>query len=247
MGQLRSPINCGSIECSLFMEGIIAQVRLVGGLFVLVTFGNRQDVEVYLDRCMDLFEPWFVSLTPYCVVQDERSCKVWVKLEEIPLHMWHEDCFKAIRDTWGSFIKVDKDIKEKWRLDQALICGEVKSLRNITTYTHLMVNGRDYFVRSSIMEVEKTEPRVRPSSFYEAMTESVSKSHWSKEDQNREWEEAGEGDVIEDNFRKSTSWRGESGMLQSPIPRFDNYGYIGERWSDNEGSEVEKMSIFERD
>ncbi|EOY14430.1 Uncharacterized protein TCM_033819 [Theobroma cacao] len=103
MGQLRSRINCASVESRLFSEGIIMQVRPVGGLFVLVTFTNKEEMEEYLDRCPDL-EPWFQSLSPYKADKDDRKYRVWVKIEEIPLHIWHDDSFKAIGDAWGNSI-----------------------------------------------------------------------------------------------------------------------------------------------
>ncbi|EOY02844.1 Uncharacterized protein TCM_017251 [Theobroma cacao] len=74
--ELRSAISCSLVEHSLFRERVIAQVRLVGGLFVLVPFGEKIEMEELLHRCMDLFEPWFLSISPYCVGLDKRKYRV---------------------------------------------------------------------------------------------------------------------------------------------------------------------------
>ncbi|KAK6281327.1 hypothetical protein POUND7_015152 [Theobroma cacao] len=88
-------------------------------------------MKMLLDNYMDLFEPWFQSLTPYCV------------------------------GTWGKYIKLDKDTMDKWTFDQAMILFEVESLKNIMAFTRLVVNGKDYFVRASIVDIVRSEARIR--------------------------------------------------------------------------------------
>ncbi|WRX16642.1 RNA recognition motif domain - like 10 [Theobroma cacao] len=157
---------------------------------------------------------------------DERSFNVWVKLEEIPLHVWHESSFKAIRDTWGRFIKADKDTMESWRLDQALICVEVKSLKHITTYTHLKVNGRDYFIRATIVDVVKSEPRVKASNYGEGTSNSKSKSQWSEEGQHVDWVKSGGCTPIKENCTRTVARMREEENLQSLLARPLKSGYF---------------------
>ncbi|EOY00993.1 hypothetical protein QUC31_014009 [Theobroma cacao] len=66
-----------------------------------------------------------------------------------------------LRGTWGKYIKLDKDTMDKWTFDQAMILFEVESLKNIMAFTRLVVNGKDYFVRASIVDIVRSEARIR--------------------------------------------------------------------------------------
>ncbi|EOY31601.1 Uncharacterized protein TCM_038568 [Theobroma cacao] len=153
-----------------------------------------------------------------------------VKLEEIPLHVWHENGFKAIGDMWGRFINAEKDTMESWRLDQALICVKVKSLKHITTNTHLKVNGRDYFIRATIVDVVKSEPRVRVSNFGEGTSDSKLESRWSEEGWCEDWVEFDGCTPIEENCRRTVARIKKEECLQSLLTRLDNNGYFSEKW-----------------
>ncbi|EOY09112.1 Uncharacterized protein TCM_024500 [Theobroma cacao] len=106
----------------------------------------------------------------------------WVKVEEIPCHIWHEDSFRAITNAWGKFIKIDHNNDEKWRLDFAMILVEVKSLRIIKAFIDISVNGKEYYVRAFVSNILQSNPLIRLANVVEGY--SLEDMVWkaSKED-----------------------------------------------------------------
>lgn len=49
-----------------------------------------------LENYWELFDMFFESLIPIDIARYERDIRLWVKLSEIPLHLWHSNTFKAI-------------------------------------------------------------------------------------------------------------------------------------------------------
>lgn len=115
------------IEARMFTEGFSVQVRMVEGLSTLVTFEDYEEMVVMLENCWDLFDQWFESLIPLDIASSDKEVRLWIKLEEIPIKLWHLNTFKAVAQCWGDFIGVDRATFTRERLDRALILVNVKS------------------------------------------------------------------------------------------------------------------------
>ncbi|EOY17165.1 Uncharacterized protein TCM_036327 [Theobroma cacao] len=55
---------------------------LLNCLSILITFGNKEEMEVFIQDYFDLFERRFLSVVPYKEQMNQRKYRVWVKLEE---------------------------------------------------------------------------------------------------------------------------------------------------------------------
>ncbi|XP_021283946.1 uncharacterized protein LOC110416308 [Herrania umbratica] len=154
IGNLRETVSCIVIESYLAGEGVTARVRPVGGMNVLVIFDDREEMETLLKHYFEIFEKWFQELKPYSLENDERRYKVWVKVEELPPHLWNMKIFKALGESWGRFITVDQATEKKSRLDQAIIKVEVTSKRRVPACPQVIVNGKKCIMRATIIETE---------------------------------------------------------------------------------------------
>ncbi|EOY13275.1 Uncharacterized protein TCM_031794 [Theobroma cacao] len=145
------------VQSYLQKEGIMVLVRQAGGLNVIVTFGNKGEMEVVLDQYYDIFSVWFENIKPYNMEKDERRYKVWVKIEELPTHLWNLKMFEAIGNCWGKFLKVDQETERRSRLDVAVIKVEIMSKKNVPVNQQIIVNGKAYIMRTSIIREESCD------------------------------------------------------------------------------------------
>ncbi|EOY10120.1 Uncharacterized protein TCM_025498 [Theobroma cacao] len=157
LGHLKSQICYREVQSYLQKKGIMVLMRQAGDLNVIVTFGDKGEMEVLLDQYYDIFSIWFKDIKLYNMEKDERRYKVWVKIEELPFHLWHLKMFEAIGNCWGKFLKVDQETERKSRLDVAVIKVEVMSKRNVPVNQQIIVNGKAYIMRTSIIREESCD------------------------------------------------------------------------------------------
>ncbi|WRX29363.1 protein of unknown function DUF4283 - like 10 [Theobroma cacao] len=157
LGHLKSHICYREVQSYLQKEGIMVLVRQAGGLNVIVTFGNKGEMEVVLDQYYDIFSVWFENIKPYNMEKDERRYKVWVKIEELPTHLWNLKMFEAIGNCWGKFLKVDQETERRSRLDVAVIKVEIMSKKNVPVNQQIIMNGKAYIMRTSIIREESCD------------------------------------------------------------------------------------------
>ncbi|WRX34215.1 protein of unknown function DUF4283 - like 10 [Theobroma cacao] len=108
-------------------------------------------MQCFLSLYKEIFDTWFEVIRPYHEWTEEKKVCVWVKLEDVSLHLWQKSFFQAISNSWGRFVEMDKDIEEKGRLDFASILVEVTSKLKITSMNRVSVEGVNYWVRVFII------------------------------------------------------------------------------------------------
>ncbi|WRX23345.1 protein of unknown function DUF4283 - like 10 [Theobroma cacao] len=85
----------------------------------------------------------------------KKELLVWVKLKEVPLHIWHLKVFKVMGDAWGYFICIDKDFENKNRVDKGKMLVGIDSLRKIQPFTKVLVGNQTYAIKITIVDMEK--------------------------------------------------------------------------------------------
>ncbi|KAK6247813.1 hypothetical protein QUC31_019378 [Theobroma cacao] len=165
IGNLRETVSCKAIESYLACEGVTARVRPVGGMNVLVTFDDREEMETLLRQYFEIFEKLFQELKPYNLEKDERRYK-------------------------GRFITVDQATEKKSRLDQAIIKVEVTSKRRVLTCLQVIVNGKKCTMRATIIETETIDIDLKTFSVIEKKLEELRPSN-SQESQQADGIRAG--------------------------------------------------------
>lgn len=119
---------CGqSQKARLAKAGLHCKVCPLGGALVILRFNSIEEASYALKNFSNVFDQWFVSISWWEKTKFEREIPVWVTLEDVPLHFWGLDLFKAIGDSWGSFLEVDTDTACHNRFDIARVLIEVKS------------------------------------------------------------------------------------------------------------------------
>ncbi|XVF29224.1 hypothetical protein REPUB_Repub15cG0102500 [Reevesia pubescens] len=73
-----------------------------------------------------------------------------VSLEEVHVLAWHQKLFKSIGDSWGKFIKMDKDTATRRRFDVARILVSVESRMNIPSSFSINIRGKTFRVLVTI-------------------------------------------------------------------------------------------------
>ncbi|EOY32840.1 Uncharacterized protein TCM_040863 [Theobroma cacao] len=207
-----------TIQSAMFLEGVTARVRPAGGLDVLVTFGDKEEMETLLESYSEIFELWFDSISPYNADIETRSYMVWVKVEEIPIHLWSMKLFKALGNSWGKFIRIDHATAEKDRLDHALLQVEVSSKNKIPAYPQIQFNGKIIILSAFIADVEKVEIKrqilatKKGKEVVEENFSSLENQSWWKEGDNDSffegnWDKTKEAFVQENSCKKTSSER----------------------------------------
>ncbi|WRX22706.1 hypothetical protein QQP08_015193 [Theobroma cacao] len=69
-GRLRRATNCQQIQSILANDGVI------GGLDVILSFGERKELEAVLAKQMVIFEKWFEEIQSYVLNEDRRKNSV---------------------------------------------------------------------------------------------------------------------------------------------------------------------------
>ncbi|WRX28907.1 RNA recognition motif domain - like 10 [Theobroma cacao] len=131
MGKLHKHVFPKIVQEELQCEGIRVQVRPAGGLHVVLVFTDDEDKEKTLKDHKEGLNEWFDCLYPCSEKNELCNSKVWVRVEGIPLHLWHHSFFQFLGNSWGSFSKVDRQTELKLRFDQALIQVETTNKANI--------------------------------------------------------------------------------------------------------------------
>lgn len=122
---LRQEFLLSSIGSGFVREGILVKLKRMGALKVLVTFCNKDDMDTILWFYGDLFELWFQFLHPYNYNVFETGACGWIKLSDVPIHLWNYDFFKSVVDQWGCFIISNKSTINRESFEGDFILVEV--------------------------------------------------------------------------------------------------------------------------
>ena len=82
--------------------------------------------------------PWFPDFDPATAVITKTP--VWIRLPNLPAHLWHFAVYKAIGNTLGSFIMGDYWRENKGLYTYARICAELDLSKGIPYQINLKIN-----------------------------------------------------------------------------------------------------------
>lgn len=90
---MRELVPLNLIQFRLLNEGIPITIRTLGGLKVLITFDSPDTMKVIHGSYSDLFNTWCKFISLYSL---GFKTAVWVRIENLPIHLWHIDVFHYI-------------------------------------------------------------------------------------------------------------------------------------------------------
>lgn len=100
--------------------------------------------------------PWFLDFDPATAVITKTP--VWIRLSNLPAHLWHGVVFKAIGNTLGSFIMGDFWQEHKGLYTYARICAELDLSKGLPEQINLKINN---YVWTQTLDYENTAFRCR--------------------------------------------------------------------------------------
>lgn len=131
--------------------------------YFIVLFDNSKHYEKALEE-----GPWFMGtaglfLTPWFPEFDPANAvitktPVWIRLPNLPAHLWSTRVFKAIGDTLGSFLSGDFGRESKGLYSYARICAELDLSKGLPEQINLKIND---FVWTQTLDYENTAFRCR--------------------------------------------------------------------------------------
>jgi len=100
--------------------------------------------------------PWFPDFDPATAVITKTP--VWIRLPNLPAHLWSTRVFRAIGDTLGSFIHGDLWRESEGLYSYARICVELDLSKGLLEQINLKIND---FVWTQTLDYENTAFRCR--------------------------------------------------------------------------------------
>lgn len=100
--------------------------------------------------------PWFPDFDPAIAVITRTP--VWIRLPNLPTHLWHTRVYRAIGNTLGSFIMGDSWRESKGLYAYARICVELDLSKGLPDQINLKINN---IVWSQRLDYEYTTFRCR--------------------------------------------------------------------------------------
>ncbi|XVF71504.1 hypothetical protein PTKIN_Ptkin12aG0043100 [Pterospermum kingtungense] len=159
VGRVKDTISW-EVLCNTYDSARIpCKICPLGGVSVLFRFHSLREMEA----AMELFQTTSVDVLDDFNLWSRacfRSISVWVALEEVPLHIWNETFFKALTDSWGSFVNVDQNTVEKNRFDVARLLVIVDSKVKIPSVVSVTTGDVSFKIIVSLEEdlVPKSDP-----------------------------------------------------------------------------------------
>lgn len=93
------------------------QISDLGGASFLVSLPSVEEAQRVVKGCWSFggrkleLEWW--SPVGNCVKKGEVASEVWVRSLGLPLHLWDMEVFRAIGDSFGAFLHVDEDTRQR--------------------------------------------------------------------------------------------------------------------------------------
>ena len=78
-----------------------------------------------------------------CVDRKDQAFEAWIKVVDLPLHLWTREILKEVGDSCGGFLVMDKEIALKIELRWARILVKMEDKKK-SSYANLLVGARSY-------------------------------------------------------------------------------------------------------
>ncbi|OMO64598.1 hypothetical protein CCACVL1_21648 [Corchorus capsularis] len=159
MGILRSPFYYNLIQDSLCRQGIGVAIALMSDIQLLLTFLSKEEMGTFIQDYREMFQTWFDDIIPWKENIVERYHHVWIKVEEVPLLLWHEKFFNEIGSYWGKVLSIAEVTINRKNFTAAWLKLEVANKRSIPSVLEGEINGVKFRVEISIVS-ENNVPKV---------------------------------------------------------------------------------------
>ncbi|OMO91306.1 reverse transcriptase [Corchorus capsularis] len=95
------------------------------------SYGGVDCIEASLKSHSRTLLRFFDELITWWDDDTDRAALLWIKLEEVPLLLWHQDFFQRLGNGWGKFIKTHESTLSRESFRAAWILVEVESKGDI--------------------------------------------------------------------------------------------------------------------
>ncbi|KAK8990187.1 hypothetical protein V6N11_008702 [Hibiscus sabdariffa] len=176
VGQIVAMYDASFVQQMLTLEGFKVKVSCWSGYYVIISFEEEEQIEIFWDLKESVLKPWLVDIDTVENFMIQKKLRVWVSLEGLPLEAWNEAALMSIGSLWGNVIRLDTDTSEKNRLDVAKILIGVKCPSAVPPLLKVTLNGEVSSVKVRTSEYE--EERVwldneEPNSWHECPSEEM--------------------------------------------------------------------------
>ncbi|GMI82099.1 hypothetical protein HRI_001879200 [Hibiscus trionum] len=154
VGQVNEMYDATFVDQVLRSEGFNVNVCHWSGHFVILKFVEEEQVSIFWDLKETMLKSWFRDIDTIDNFMNSKKLLIWVCLEGIPLVGWHETVLSSIVNSWGRYIRLDEDTKDKKRLDVARILVGVSCLSDIPPFVSVDFSGDVHRLRVSLSEYE---------------------------------------------------------------------------------------------
>ncbi|XVE63862.1 hypothetical protein DITRI_Ditri07aG0055300 [Diplodiscus trichospermus] len=157
MGRLRDNFEVRMVNQSLEEAEYYCQVCRLGGLSIVLKFDSNENRDSFLNGDKGMKEQFFEVIQPWSKDFQSREYAIWVQLEEVPLHLWHENIFSSLGNRWGTFVRLDDCTKNKSRFDIARMLVLVDTRFKIPPFVTVRFKGQDNKILVSMDEYNDLE------------------------------------------------------------------------------------------
>ncbi|OMO94337.1 hypothetical protein COLO4_16394 [Corchorus olitorius] len=148
------PTNGGrSFKEVLIKQGVGVILSPLFDKSILITFFSKEEMNILLKDYSNMFEKWFSSVTPGMEDKVERQHQVWIRLEDVPLILWHWEFFSKIPIFLEQFIvRLARSVSIFWYLllavrqvlvGEAVIGKSVEKIINSKNHNSASANNVD--------------------------------------------------------------------------------------------------------
>ncbi|XVE66605.1 hypothetical protein DITRI_Ditri08aG0091900 [Diplodiscus trichospermus] len=154
---MRDNVDIKMVRMELEETGFSCNVCRLGGISVILKFDSMEDRNSFLNGESGTKEKYFEEMQPWSDNSIHREYAIWVQLEEVPLHLWHENFFSSLGNRWGSFVRLDNCTRNKSRFDIARMLVMVDSRFKIPPLVTVRFKGQEFKILVSMDEFNDLE------------------------------------------------------------------------------------------
>lgn len=117
----------------IFMEEEIFSTRVtnLGPNLCLLEDLIESEVENFINEKKSWREQWFDCIKMWESLDIDRERFAWIRIYGVPFHVWGEQFFRMLAESWGLFVKSDEGTSLKSRMDVARVCIKTKRMDRV--------------------------------------------------------------------------------------------------------------------
>ncbi|OMP10314.1 hypothetical protein COLO4_04627 [Corchorus olitorius] len=152
LGRLAGHGNLSLINDGLIRDGIQVELKPYDQDKAILVFPEVELRDAYLQDYFEFFQLWFSELIPlevYCKKRD--NVILWVKLQDVPIQLWHINFFRALGYCWGKFVKLEEGTSLRNSFLAAWVQVEVSHRAKIPAFVSGTWNVVDFNISIQIV------------------------------------------------------------------------------------------------